>query len=165
MGLDMYLFEEIYIGAHWKHDKIDTSECKLTANGRELPIDWKNLHTVTTQIGYWRKANQIHNWFVQNVQNGLDDCEKHTFSFEKLKELYLLCKKILDAPEEESKTLAQEELPSKDGFFFGSTNYDDNYFIDLQNTVDILEPLIADSLENKILNEHTKREFIYESSW
>ena len=26
------------------------------------------------QIASWRKANAIHKWFVDNVQDGVDDC-------------------------------------------------------------------------------------------
>ena len=32
---------------------------------------------IIEQVGYWRKANQIHNWFVENVQDGEDDCCYH----------------------------------------------------------------------------------------
>lgn len=29
---------------------------------------------IDTMVCDWRKANQIHNWFVENVQNGVDIC-------------------------------------------------------------------------------------------
>ena len=32
---------------------------------------------IIERVGYWRKANQIHNWFVNRVQDGIDDCEYH----------------------------------------------------------------------------------------
>ena len=31
-------------------------------------------------FGYWRKANQIHKWFVDNVQGGIDDCRPYPVS-------------------------------------------------------------------------------------
>lgn len=30
--------------------------------------------SIMTEIAYWRKANHIHKWFVDNVQYGVDDC-------------------------------------------------------------------------------------------
>lgn len=37
---------------------------------------------VKFEIGYWRKANHIHNWFIKNVQNGKDDCSVYEVSRE-----------------------------------------------------------------------------------
>jgi cysteine desulfurase len=45
---------------------------------------------------YWRKANQIHAWFVQNVQEGVDECERHWVPREKLVELRDLCLDVLE---------------------------------------------------------------------
>lgn len=47
-------------------------------------------------VGYWRKANQIHNWFVQNVQGGEDDCGIYEVSQAKLIELRDTCQKVID---------------------------------------------------------------------
>lgn len=27
-----------------------------------------SFNSIWSEVGYWRKANQIHNWFVENVQ-------------------------------------------------------------------------------------------------
>ena len=32
-------------------------------------------YIVRTEAGYWRKANQIHGWFVNKCQDGVDDCQ------------------------------------------------------------------------------------------
>lgn len=47
-------------------------------------------------VGYWRKANQIHNWFVQNVQDGEDDCGIYEVTQSKLIELRDTCQKVID---------------------------------------------------------------------
>ena len=47
-------------------------------------------------VGYWRKANQIHNWFVHNVQGGEDDCGICEVSQSKLIELRDTCQKVID---------------------------------------------------------------------
>jgi hypothetical protein len=30
-------------------------------------------------VGYWRKANAIHRWFVEHVQDGNDDLARSRF--------------------------------------------------------------------------------------
>ena len=41
----------------------------------------------SAELAYWRKANQIHKWFVDNVQEGVDNCGEYYVSHEKLQEL------------------------------------------------------------------------------
>ena len=31
--------------------------------------------TIFEEVAYWLKANHIHNWFVQNLQDGVDECQ------------------------------------------------------------------------------------------
>ena len=38
-------------------------------------------------MGYWRKANAVHNWFVDNVQDGNDGCKHYWVSKEDLQKL------------------------------------------------------------------------------
>ena len=87
---------------------------------------------ISCEIGYWRKANAIHKWFVDNVQGGNDNCGSYYVSLEQLKELHDLCLKAL---KDEDSTL----LPPSSGFFFGSTDIDDWYWKYIQDTVNILE--------------------------
>ena len=30
---------------------------------------------VSIQVGYWRKVNAIHNWFIENLTDGEDNCQ------------------------------------------------------------------------------------------
>lgn len=117
---------------------------------------------------YWRKANAIHKWFVDNVQYGNDDCGTYGVEVEQLKELRKVCKKILnstrlvkgkvfagrhfegdrlvdvfeDGMVLEDSSVAEELLPTQDGFFFGNTNYDEYYWSDLQHTVKGLDAIL-----------------------
>lgn len=43
---------------------------------------------VVYELAYWRKANAIHKWFVDNVQNGNDNCEDYFVTSRQLKDLY-----------------------------------------------------------------------------
>lgn len=103
------------------------------------------------EMGYWRKSNAIHNWFVNTLANGVDECQEIPVTVDDLKELRDLCNKVKDNNE-----LAPNLLPTTTGFFFGNTSYDEGYFNDINYTLDILEPLI----EN-----HADKEFVYQASW
>ena len=97
-----------------------------------------NVKTITVEAGYWRKSNQIHNWFVQNVQDGVDECQEAYVSREQLKELRDTCQKVLDNHE-----LAEQLLPTIGGFFFGGTDYDKWYFDDLEDTIKIIKASLS----------------------
>lgn len=99
---------------------------------------------------YWRKANAIHQWFVDHVQNGCDDCGTYTVGRQHLVELYETVGKIL-----EDRSLANELLPTQPGFFFGSTKYDEYYFEELTDTYRKLHEVLQAGLT----------EFVYRSSW
>lgn len=105
------------------------------------------------EVGYWRKANQIHNWFVQNVQNGVDECQLTIVSKEKLEELLETVKEVL-----KNKAKDKQLLPSRSGFFFGSTDYDEWYFEDLKNTKKILTKVLKET-------DFEKEVIFYQSSW
>lgn len=52
------------------------------------------FNSIWAEVGYWRKSNQIHNWFVKNVQNGVDDCECYEVTEDDLQKLLMTCKKV-----------------------------------------------------------------------
>lgn len=104
-------------------------------------------------IAYWRKANAIHQWFVNNVQNAEDDCKPYRASTKQLKKLLELCKQVLKEPDK-----APELLPTQDGFLFGSTEYDARYFQSLDYTVDVLEAELKE-------HDDQSQEYEYQSSW
>ena len=149
MGLDMYLDKRTYV-KYWEHNGDDNYEVKVTKKDEPTNIDPKKVKYIIEEAGYWRKANQIHRWFVQNVQGGEDDCGDYYVERNQLQELLDLCK-IVQA--DHSK--AEELLPSASGFFFGGTDYDEWYYNDIDTTISILE----DALEDK------NGEYYYSSSW
>jgi hypothetical protein len=104
------------------------------------------------EVMYWRKVNAIHNWFVQNVQNGVDECEPHNVTVAQLMELRDLCVSVVDNPD-----LADNLLPTASGFFFGSTEHDEWYFDNIARTVNELDDLLAEAAEDEM--------FVYRSSW
>ncbi len=147
MGLDMYLNAERYL---WGHEDGDKQISENIGQLIGLPSDGK-VKTITVEAGYWRKSNQIHNWFVANVQEGKDECQETHVSREQLKELREVCQKVLDNNE-----LAEQLLPTSSGFFFGGTEYDQWYFNDLEETIKIID--------NALLMPD-QWDFNYRSSW
>lgn len=181
MGLDMYLTKRVYVGAEYEHRKV-TGDINIFINEKPLPINFNNVSYIIESAGYWRKANAIHNWFVENVQNGEDDCREYYVGSDSMKELLSICKRILESSKlvdgravshwtfDESgnkaphyinsmvigdSSTAEELLPTASGFFFGDTNYDEYYLSDIKDTIAILEEALKD--ENA--------EFYYRASW
>ncbi len=149
MGLDMYLTRKIYVGGEHKHNKVKGT-VNITKGEQKIKLKAKDISEISIQAGYWRKANQIHKWFVDNVQDGEDDCKEYHVSLDQLKELKTICNKVL-----EEKTRAQELLPSQRGFFFGREDYDEWYFKDIEDTIKIVDYCL----------EHKDDSFYYQSSW
>jgi hypothetical protein len=96
------------------------------------------VREVSVETGYWRKANHIHRWFVENVQDGTDDCRCYHISRAQLTTLLELCQRVLGF-----RHLANELLPTSDGFFFGNTQYDDWYYDHIESTITIIERSLA----------------------
>ena len=145
MGLDMYLNAKRYI---WFNE--DELGKKIAEHFPE--IGDKEVKEITVKAAYWRKANAIHKWFVDNVQNGVDDCGNYDVSREQLQELLNPVEEVLA-----KRDNADKMLPTQSGFFFGNTDYDDWYFEDLTNTVEMLKGLLDPKWE--------KWDFEYHSSW
>lgn len=116
------------------------------------------------EVAYWRKANQIHAWFVKNVQDGEDDCGYYPLSQDKMRELMEVCQKVIEISKDNTLSVSEKEkqyetwLPSQEGFFFGSTAYDEYYLGDLENTIEQLMPLV----EAELLPHEA---YYYTSSW
>lgn len=179
MGLDMYLNKRSYVRNFSFLKPEDRHTITITKGDKKL--DTSKIVYIIEEAGYWRKANAIHRWFVENVQEGRDDCKEYYVSHEKLKDLLDRVEKVLaaskmtkgkvvngyqykDGKEEpileegeyiEDPTVAKDLLPTTEGFFFGSTNYDQYYIEDLELTKKILEAALKDE----------RGEFYYHSSW
>lgn len=147
MGLDMYLYKRTYIGANYEHNKINGT-LALKKDEEPINIQLNRVVYIVENQAYWRKANQIHYWFVKNVQDGEDDCKSYEVSGEELLELVEICKKVLA-----DHSLAGELLPPYEGFFFGNYTYDDYYFYNLESTIEQLKDVDPDEY------------YEYRSSW
>lgn len=154
MGLDMYVTAKRYLWDFGDSNDKDIAD----AIGKLFPeIKGSRVKQVEVEAMYWRKANAIHKWFVDNVQDGIDECQESFIAPEKLYELRDTCKKVL-----EDRDLAPTLLPAKSGFFFGGTDYDEGYFDDVECTLDWLNDLLV---KNAFSDDHKQWSFYYRASW
>lgn len=162
MGLDMYLNKKTYIGNKYRkpENMVTVTMPTETQDTATFPIREaiknERIQYIEEGVGYWRKANHIHKWFVDNVQDGNDDCGEYEVSEDKLSELSGICKAVLN-----DQSLAEALLPCQSGFFFGGTAYDEYYFKSLHDTIEIIDSVIAEKGDN----EYLSGELYYTSSW
>lgn len=106
------------------------------------------------EIGYFRKVNFLVAFFEKK---GFDVQKQTPFAFDKevAEELLDLCNQVL---EDHSK--AEELLPTMGGFFFGSTDYDEYYFQDVE--------LVRDWVKDTLIPEFDtigENEYIEFNTW
>lgn len=60
------------------------------------------------RVGYWRKFDPLHRWFVSNVQEGHDDCRPAYIAPDVLAELEEQLDQVSDDPESASEHFVSE---------------------------------------------------------
>lgn len=142
-------------------------------------------NSIMEQVGYWRKENMIHQWFVDHVQDGIDDCRYHNeCTKEILEELLDTCEKVKQIAVlkpgkvvngqtlingkwencyEDGEVIVNADevaalLPTQGGFFFGVTEYDNWYMRGVEYTIDILTRVLETT-------DFEKEMVYYVSSW
>lgn len=129
MGLDMYLTRKKYV-KNWSHQPADKRFQGVAFKGNQA-IDLTKLSYLEFEAMYWRKMNAIHNWFVENIQDGVDNCQTHYVARDQLENLLLTIETVLSKKDDkEAETL----LPPTEGFFFGSQDIDEYYWDELRET-------------------------------
>ena len=152
MGLDMYLSAKRYLYRD-ADEPISDGINELLGIESDKSKRFHGASFVAKEISIeamgWRKANAIHGWFVENCQDGKDECQESYVPREKLQELVELCQEALDNPD-------AEVLEPTAGFFFGSYEKDEWYYQDLKNTIEGIE---------RALELPDSFEFYYRASW
>ena len=187
MGLDMYLHRKVYVGNKWREPEqqlkvvLPKSEKGVTFPiGEE--INQAKISSIEEEVGYWRKANAIHEWFCNELGEAAANCQDAYVEREQLEKLLDIVNKVLEASElvdgdvtngysakagedlkpniEKGKiikdpTVAKELLPTESGPFFGGTDYDQWYYEELVETKEILEKAL----------KYEHGDFYYYASW
>jgi hypothetical protein len=159
MGLDMYLNKKTYV-KQWDHHSPEEKFVVTVKKGGKVhkPINSKRVSYIVEQVGYWRKFNSLHQWFVDNCQDGKDDCGEYYVDKTKLEELLVDLKRIkevYDSGDDTVTDLCRELLPTTSGFFFGSIDYDHWYFKSVNETIVTLEEVMSEG----------EGDYYYQSSW
>lgn len=147
MGLDMYLNAKRFLWSNEDELAETLTKAFPELNGKEMKVS-----EVIVEAAYWRKANAIHKWFVENVQDGEDNCGHYEVSREQLTELRDLVVKAL-------KDKDASLLPPTSGFFFGGTEIDEWYWSYLKSTVKQLDNVLD------TFNDSSGWWLEYHSSW
>jgi hypothetical protein len=181
MGLDMYLSKKTYV-KQWSHIEPENQYQVEVKKGGEPVTSIKpdRVSYVTEQVGYWRKFNALHNWFVENCQDGRDECQESYVDREKLEELVVTLHEVKNILETSPKKKVQvkngwsngedtfveievvedsEKLddlfPTSSGFFFGGTEYDEYYQEQVNETIEMITDLLKDETGD----------YYYQASW
>jgi hypothetical protein len=154
MGLDMYLLKKTYVKAWDFQAAEDKTKVTVKKGGKPFPgIRPSRIMYVIEEVGYWRKFNALHNWFVKNVQDGVDDCGEYYVSKGKLEELLMTLEAVNENPK-----VAADYLPPRSGFFFGNTDIDNYYKEEVKETIKLVKALIKE-------HEEFSPSYYYQSSW
>lgn len=161
MGLDMYLYLEKYESCGtWHKDYEEKAVGFYPAELKKFGEDISKINFMSKQcqyqVGYWRKANAIHNWIISHCAHGDDNCRMVCICQDDAFALLNDCKAVY-----RDHSLAPKLLPTQDGFFFGSTEYDEDYFYDIEYTAELLQAVLG-FLETK---EGKNYDIAYEASW
>ena len=158
MGLDMYLYAKQSLSFYWGTEEIRKkvkSIARLMKGTKFIETDEhsRQFAEIKLQVGYWRKANQVHKYFVDNCADGKDEwCQDTYVEREHLEDLLNRCETVM-----KDHSRAEELLPAQSGFFFGSTEYDGWYYSNLEYTIPILKKILKDAPKDW--------EFEYHASW
>ena len=161
MGLDMYLEVRQHISrVDWKDveagERPEFRSVVQTAGLTDMvqPEGYQGA-TVEVPVYYWRKANAIHQFFVDRCAEGEDNCQPMYVSTTVLEELVKKCDEVLKNPDD-----AQDILPTQSGFFFGPTDYDEYYFGQVAETRDDIRAML-----DKISVSTGDFDLLYQASW
>ena len=188
MGLDMYAHRKLYV-KRWEHQSPSESYAvRIERGGKSVDgVQSDRISGVEEEVMYWRKANHIHSWFVENVQDGVDNCAEYRIGWDELRALRDICQKVMEAsylvngiqnsgtvytkehPQGMTAripgkviadaTVAKELLPTREGFFFGSDEYDEDYLNYVIQTRDWAARMVSDS------EAGVPGDIYYSSSW
>ena len=129
----------------WKTSKKE-AEVGLDQYLYRVPKGEKPVWVDSNELADWRKANQIHGWFVREMADGRDDYRPIRVWPDDLRRLRDLAAEVLDQQGrgDAGAARALDLLPPRPGFFFGSQEIDEWYWKKLEDTVRMLDAVLSD---------------------
>jgi hypothetical protein len=165
MGLDSYLYKKTYV-QNWEHDSPEKRySVDVKQGGFNSKIKPERISYIIEQVGYWRKFNALHGYIVDTFASGEDNCQQiylDNYSLIQILDTLKQAKDILDsdASDEEKSDKLSDVFPTAEGFFFGSTDYEDYYAECVDNAILLLSDLI-----DECDDDNYSYSFYYQASW
>lgn len=189
-AFDYYAEKELAKTNGWKFNSSLTDwgipETMTKEKIKPLQNVYSKQSTIFETVAELEKANQIHAWFVNNIQNGVDNNSYYFVTEDDFLELKEICEEVLElnpynldkdsyllyysangliekgiiTKEQYAKleTELNKILPTKEGFFFGPIDYALSYFLNVKNTLEMLTKILDNAdFENEV--------YLYHSSW
>ena len=124
----------------------DYQSGKYSYNQVPIEVFLKERDNILTRhyapyIAYFRKANFVYAFFSDKLVN---ECAWVTRL--DLKDLIDRCERVLN-----DHSLAEELLPTRAGFFFGSTEYDKWYYQDVKDCLKQMKKLLEDFADDEAI--------------
>lgn len=91
------------------------------------------------ELAYFRKVNFLIPFFEETLFSEINNLEDLKVTKESIEELKNRCEQVLN-----DHTLAKDLLPTQSGFFFGSTNYDEYYYKNVENVLETCKTLLPE---------------------
>ena len=91
----------------------------------------------STEVGYFRKVNFLVSFFEESLQEEIQNLHKIVVYKDNIEELLERCNQVL---KDHSK--AEELLPTRPGFYFGTYEYDEYYFEDVKQVRDYCQEIL-----------------------
>ena len=107
-----------------------------------------NRYDLTNGIcAYWQDASAVHKFFIDEVQDGIEDGRQHEVTVNKLWSLLHRVEAVISSTRLvdgtlENEVTARELLPTWSGFYGGNLNYDSSYWEALIYTRDQLRRIL-----------------------
>ncbi|MDT2914439.1 hypothetical protein [Lactococcus lactis] len=137
MGLDQY-FE---IQKKRSEKELEEEIRRIFIDEQPSDQEIENMLYFTSELAYFRKFNALQNYFEKKFN--LDNCEKVIMEDYIYEDLLDRTTKVLNAHQQKTQTEAEEIaiklLPNTEGFFYGSQEYDEYYYEDVEKLIDDLQ--------------------------
>lgn len=181
MGLDMYLSKKTYV-KRWAHQQPEElNEVTVLKGGKpRTDIKPERVSYIEEEVAYWRKFNALHAWFVGECADGVDNCQPIYVTTEKLEEVLGILKQVQEKLNNsklvkkmvsgwggetevevyECEEEVEELFSPQSGFFFGSTEIDEWYKENVDDTIEVLENILKEEEKNG-----GSGDYYYQASW
>lgn len=119
-----------------------------------MGLDLYFMQRKLSEVAYYRKYNFLIPAMEKILETRIENNKFYNVDKEDIEKLKNRCKLVM-----ENHDYAKELLPTTDGFFFGSTEYDEYYFDDVEHVYNDC---------NKILENMSKTDepdFVFYANW